>query len=343
MQPTRHAVWWKGPIPRELLLAAAGGLVFALSPFTPNEHTPAAIGGALLALGILAWRLRRASPVWDEADPTIRVTSEQFLGAACLIVSLVAFSPTLLWLYREWTVSVWVNQHGIFLPFAIAWLIRQKLHGDRGPSEASAWGFLPLAFGLALSVLDTNAQSRYLAAVGLLVALPGLSLLLLGTRRTWAIRMPLALTVLMLPVPFSIVAPLGLRTLTARGVLEILHSLGFTALREGTLIQMPPAHNFVVADACSGANALWAAIAVALVLAVTNPSPARRLALIALAPLLAVGANVVRVTALVLLTRWLGIGLLDTPVHEATGVATFVGVLVPLLLVAYARPGARAR
>jgi exosortase/archaeosortase family protein len=65
--------------------------------------------------------------------------------------------------------------------------------------------------------------------------------------------------------------------------------------------------------------------------------------LIALAPLLAVGANVVRVTALVLLTRWLGIGLLDTPVHEATGVATFVGVLVPLLLVAYARPGARAR
>jgi exosortase len=224
----------------------------------------------------------------------------------------------------------------------MAWLAHKKLrdHAKDAGDSSSAWGFLPLTAGLALSVLDANAQSHYLGGLGLLLALPGLSLLLLGRRRTWAIRMPLLLGVLLLPVPFSLVAPLGLRTLTAQGVLRLLHGLGFSALREGTLIHMPPAHNFVVADACSGANTLWAALAMALVFAVTNPTVWRRVVLLVLAPLLAISANVLRVTLLVLLTSRLGTELLDTPIHEATGVATFLGVLLPLMGISYWRlPG----
>jgi exosortase len=338
----RDVVWWKGPIPRELALAATAGLVFAVSPFTPNERAPSAAGGFVLGLALLAWRLRRSSPVWREpivAAPWLR--RGPLLGAGSLLLCLAAFAPTLQWMYREWTVSVWVNDHGLFMPFVMAWLAHGKLRDYAGePEESSAWGFLPLTAGLALSVLDANARSRYLAAVGLLLALAGLSLLLLGRRRTWAIRMPLLLGLLLLPVPFSLVAPLGLRTFTAQGVLQLLHLLGLSALREGTLIHMPPAHNFVVADACSGANTLWASLAMALVLAVTSPVAWRRAALMIFAPLLAISANVLRVTLLVLLTSWLGTELLDTPIHEATGVATFLGVLGPLILIAYSRlPG----
>jgi exosortase len=341
----RDVVWWKGPIPRELALAATAGLVFAVSPFTPDERAPSAAGGFALGLALLAWRLRRGSPVWREpAAAATAVGRHALLGAGCLLLCLAAFAPTLQWMYREWTVSIWVNDHGLFVPFVMAWLAHKKLRDHAGDAEeSSAWGFLPLTAGLALSVLDANAQSRYLAALGLLLALPGLSLLLLGRRRTWAIRTPLLLGVLLLPVPFSLVAPLGLRTFTAGSVLQLLHLLGLSALREGTLIHMPPAHNFVVADACSGANTLWAALAMALVLAVTNPSTWRRVALLIFAPLLAISANLLRVTLLVLLTRWLGTELLDTPIHEATGGATFLGVLGPLWLVAYSRLPGRTR
>jgi exosortase len=333
-------VWWKGPVLRELALAATAGLVFGLSPFTPNERAPSAAGGLAVGLAVLAWRLRRGSPVWHEpVEAAAGVGRDRLLGFGCLLLCLAAFAPTLQWMYREWTVSVWVNQHGLFMPFVMAWLVHRKLrdHPEDAGESPSAWGFLPLTAGLGLSVLDANAQSRYLGALGLLLALPGLSLLLLGRRRSWAIRMPLLLGVLLLPVPFSLVAPLGLRMLTAQGVLWLLHGLGLSALREGTLIHMPPAHNFVVADACSGANTLWAALAMALVLAVTNPSTGRRVALLICAPALAIGANVLRVTVLVLLTRWLGTDLLDTPIHEATGVATFFAVLGPLMGVAYWR------
>jgi exosortase len=246
-------------------------------------------------------------------------------------------------MYREWTASIWMKQHGLFVPFAMAWLVRTRLRDLPGPVEPSRWGLGPLLAGLSLSVLDANAQSRYLGATGLLIALIGMSLLLLGTQRTWAIRTPLALGLLLIPFPFTLATPLGLRTITAAGVLPLLQLLGFAAQRDGTLIHLPPAQTFVVADACSGVNTLWASLAMAIFLSVGVRSGGRRVALMLAAPLFAICANVVRVTLLVILTDWLGLELLDTPIHEATGVATFFGVLVPLMLIAHVRPTERGR
>jgi hypothetical protein len=44
------------------------------------------------------------------------------------------------------------------------------------------------------------------------------------------------------------------------------------------------------------------------------------------------------VTLLVLLTIWFGPDVLETALHEATGVATFVAVLLPLMAIAHTRP-----
>jgi exosortase/archaeosortase family protein len=78
------------------------------------------------------------------------------------------------------------------------------------------------------------------------------------------------------------------------------------------------------------------------VLAALATSHWRRAALILCAPLLAVGANVLRVTLLVLLAQTFGTRLLDTAIHEASGVATFAIVLVLLIAIANTRaPAAR--
>jgi exosortase len=334
----------KGPILRELALAVIAGVVFTVSPFTPNEFAPAAAGGFLVGAGILGWRLRPASPVWQEApESSLRLRQEHVLAIAASLLCLAVFAPTLHWMYLEWTRSIWSNEHGIFVPFAMAWLARNALRGDDGPAESSAWGLLPLAGGLALAAADANAQSHYLAALGLVMALPGLSLLLLGTRRTQALRVPLLLGILLVPIPYTVGTPLVLRTLTASGVLPLLHLLGFTAVREGTQLILPR-QNFLVADACSGVATLYASVASAMVLAALSTSRWRGAALILSAPILAIAANVVRVTLLVLLAHIFGTELLDTAMHEASGVATFAAVLVILLAIANARmPGVRAR
>lgn len=324
----------KAPILRELALAATAGLVFAVSPFTPNELPHAAALGLLLGVGVLAWRLRPGSPLWREAPAVpVRLERAHWLAGLTGLLCLAVFAPTLQWMYLEWTRSVWSNEHGILVPFAMAWMARNALRGDDGPPETSAWGFVPLVSGLALAVVDASAQTRYVAAVGLLLTLLGLSLLLLGARRTRILRVPLLLGILLIPIPYTLGTPLVLRTITASGVLPLLHLLDMAAVREGTLLVLPR-QSFLVADACSGVATLYASLAVALVLAALSASLWRRIVLITVAPLLAIGANVVRVTILVLIGELLGASLLDTALHEASGVATFLVVLVTLIFIA---------
>lgn len=335
----KSVVYRKGPILRELALAVTAGVVFTVSPFTPNELPPAAAGGLALGAGLLAWRLRPGSPVWSEAAAPalpLRLGWEVVLAAAAFLLSLAVFGPTLQWMYREWTRSVWSNEHGLFVPFVMAWLARNALRDDTGPAEASAWGFLPLGAGLLLAAIDANAQTRYVAAAGLLLALLGLSLLLLGPRRTFALRVPLLIGIMLVPIPYTVGTPLALRTLTASLVLPLLHGLGLTAMREGTQLLLPR-QSFMVADACSGVATLYASLAAALVLAALSTSHWRRALLILAAPALALAANVVRVTLLVLLAQTFGSRLLDTAIHEASGVATFLGVLVVLFAIANTR------
>lgn len=345
MQTLKSTGLRKGLILREGALAVLAGFLFTISPFTPNELAPAAAGGVVVGVALLGWRLRAGSPVWQEnADAAAgwRLEREHLLAISVSLLCLAVFAPTLQWMYAEWTRSVWSNEHGLFVPFAMAWLARNTLRGDEGPAESSAWGLVPLALGLGLAVADANAQSRYLAAFGLLLALVGLSLLLLGARRTRALRVPLLLGLLLVPIPYTVGTPLALRTLTASGVLPLLHMFGFTAIREGTQLIMPR-QTFLVADACSGVAALYASLAAALVLAALSSSPWRRALLIVCAPILAVGANVVRVTLIVLLAQAFGNDVLDTAMHEASGVATFAVVLVVLIAIANTRtPAARA-
>lgn len=332
------AVRRKAPILREFALAAIAGLVAGVSPFTPNEWAPAAAAGGVVAAGVLGWRLRPASAVWRETREASRARfgADQLAAASIALLCLAAFAPTLHWMYLEWTRSVWSNEHGLFVPFVMAWLARDQLRGDTGPAESSAWGLAPLAAGLALAAVDANAQSRYPAALGLLLVLLGLSLLLLGSRRTRALRVPLLIGILLVPIPYTLGTPLALRTITAMGVPPLLELIGVTSIREGTLLILP--HNvFLVADACSGVATMYASLAAALVLAATSTSHWRRLALILCAPLLAVSANVVRVTLLVLIAQAFGTDLLDTMLHEASGVATFGVVLVLLFSIAFAR------
>jgi exosortase len=332
----KTAVLRKGPLLRELAFALTAGVVFMVSPFTPNELAPAAAGGFLVGAGLLAWRLRPRSPVWDEAAtdaPAFELGWDRVAGVAVALLCLAVFAPTVHWMYLEWTRSIWSNEHGLFVPFAMAWLAHNALRRDHGPADGSAWGLLPLGAGLGLAVLDANAQSRYLAALGLVIALPGLSLLLLGPRRTRALRVPLLIGLLLIPIPYTVGTPLALRTLTASGVLPLLQMLGFTVLREGTQLIMPR-QNFLVADACSGVATLYASMALV-------NSRWRRVALILMAPVLAVGANIVRVTLLVLLAQAFGTQLLDTALHEASGVATFAIVLAILFWMASPSSGAR--
>lgn len=253
---------------------------------------------------------------------------------------LVLCAPTLAFLWDRWTRNIWYNGHGLLMPLILGFLAADALRRRRiAYEEPSAWGFLFLVPALAAIAIDSAIHTELLAAFAMLLALPGLSLLLLGPRRTRALAFPFALSFFMLPIPAAFLARLHLflRERTAEGTEWILQLLGFSVYREGTTLYLPNGALQVVEE-CSGFSALYAGITIALVLAYMSRSRQRRAVILAVTIPLALACNVARVSVLAVLAETQGYQLLDTPIHVLSGYVTFVLTLAALFLFAERAP-----
>ena len=281
--------------------------------------THPAAGAVSIAPGI--------SPARDAARPWHRL----------LIVVLAAelavlFAPTVAWLFDRWTLSVWQHAHGLLIPPVVAYFAYQELRPLAGrPRTSSAWGFALLVPALLLHALDAGMHTQLLSAFAMMLALPGLSLLLLGMERTRAIAFPLFFLFFALPIPLVFTQQLHwiLRQVATAAAATVVPWFGLPVFAEGTTLHMASGA-LEVADACSGFSTLYAAVAVACLTAYTAPSRARQFLVLASAVPLAIGANLLRVIGLVLLVAWQGDAILETFVHPLSGLLTFA-IALPVI------------
>lgn len=319
--------------PRDLAVGAVIAVLFAFSPLTPDEWLVSFAIGGVIGAAWVAYRVharRHGAPRRTRAAHPLLGSDVSAIGWACVAAWCVAFAPTWAWMYREWTTSVWQNNHGIFIPVIMLFLGYSALRRDSGaPDRRSAWGLAVLALGLALALVDSASAIHYPAAIGLVISLPGLSLVVLGRRRTRLLAPVWILAIFMLPLPTTAFHQVALRNWTAAGANPILQAIGLSTLREQTVITLPNSM-FIVGDACSGFNTLYSSVAVAVFMACFCRSPWRRVLLLALAAPLALAANVLRAVGLVLIGALGDMSLLDTALHEASGVAAFFLVLLVL-------------
>lgn len=247
---------------------------------------------------------------------------------------LLLYAPTVLWLWSRWTMSVWQHAHGLLIPPVVAYLVYEELKDDAGPAadDASPWGFALLVPALALLALDAGMHTELLSAISLVIAMPGLSLLLLGMGRTKRILIPLLFLAFALPIPLSMTESihLQLRHVATAATAAIVPWLGVSTYVEGTTIVLARGQ-LEVADACSGFSTLYASVAVATLLAYSMSSNPRRVALVALSVPIAIVSNVARVVLLVVLVAAYGPAILDTMLHPLSGLLTFV-LSLPLIV-----------
>ena len=48
--------------------------------------------------------------------------TDKVLRSAALIGFALVFGPTVVWLWHRWTISIWYNGHGMFVPLVVAYL-----------------------------------------------------------------------------------------------------------------------------------------------------------------------------------------------------------------------------
>ncbi|MBW2280015.1 MAG: exosortase/archaeosortase family protein [Deltaproteobacteria bacterium] len=263
--------------------------------------------------------------------------AERWAHIAWLVLFLAVFTPTLAWLVDRWTTRIWFDGHRLFIPILVGWLFWDTFRRQDGDTRepGSALGFAFLVPALLLRIFDLAIHTQVLSAFALLLALPGLALLLLGVRRTRALVFPLLLAFFMLPFPAAAVAPVHqvLREITAWATAGLIPWLGISVVRDGTTLIIPTG-TVLVSDACSGFSTFYAAMTLSLILAYMASTVQRRVAILAAGAALAIGCNIVRVTGLVLMAHYGSFDLLETAAHEASGLIAFGVTLVLLLLVA---------
>ena len=327
---------------KDLGLALLVAFLVSQGPLTPPALGPSLVAGALAAGALLFFRLsdysarRRARTQLETAPEPIEPSRwEVPVGVwLCLGALALVFAPTWLWMYGQWTSSVWLNTHGLFIPVLMVMLTRSTLRRMKpAPDPPSAWGLAFLLPGLLLVVLDAGASTHYLAASGFVLTLPGLSLLLLGPHRTRALALPLVLGVFMIPLPNAFATQIYLRDLTAQGVAPLLTFLGTPTLVQDSVLELAR-HTYFIANACSGISTLYSAAAMAVVLGTLCQSRVRRVVICLSVVPITFAVNVLRVAALVLISIHIDHGLLDTSLHSASGVATLLAVLGILMLLA---------
>jgi exosortase len=255
------------------------------------------------------------------------------LLALVAVELVVLYAPTAGWLVERWTLSVWHNAHGMLIPIAVAYFAWQELRPlAHLETRASAWGFAFLLPALAMHVLDTGMHTQILSAASIVVALPGLSLLFLGTTRTRAIAFPLAFLLFMLPIPLVVTERLHLllREFATVATANLVPLLGISIFSEGTTLHLREGV-LQVGDACSGFSTLYASCAVAALTAYSCDRWRGRVLALAAAVPVAIGANVLRIVLLVLAVRFLGMGSLETWIHPGSGMLTFA-IALPTIM-----------
>ncbi len=96
-----------------------------------------------------------------------------------------------------------------------------------------------------MHVLDTGMHTQILSAASIVIALPGLSLLFLGTVRTKAIAFPLLFMVFMLPLPLVLTERIHLllrEIATVATANLVVPLLGISIFSEGTTLHHAGRH-----------------------------------------------------------------------------------------------------
>ena len=286
---------------------------------------------------------------WEEFLATQRQIPHRFFFLAALSVWLLLFhflgnstfgyadtASLLSWMYNAYNNPASEDGHGNLIPFVVLvlfWWKRRELLA----LPAKLWwpGLFLLAAALFLHLVGYVIQQPRVSIVALFLGIYALIGITWGWQWLKASFFPFVLFVFCIPVGSLVDSvTLPLRVLATNITFHLVHGLfGVSVVKQGTqLFDGNGAYNFDVAAACSGIRSLLALLALTSVFAMlTFRTSWKRLVIVFSAFPLAVGCNVLRLTAVVVAAEAFGQDA-GNFVHEWFGFVTYTLALAGVWL-----------
>ena len=219
-----------------------------------------------------------------------------------------------------------------FIVLYLAWEKRESLL--RLPSVPSWKGFLPLGLGIILFWLGDLGGEFFTLYISMWLVIVGLLWAHFGWEKIKSVWFALVIMLGMFPLPVIINTrlTLGLKLISSRLGVALLHLYGMPAYREGNVIDLGFAQLQVV-EACSGLRYLMPLAILSLILAYWNKAHIwKRLFLIASSVPIAIGVNSFRIALTGILYSVWGSGVAEGFFHGFSGWLIFM-CTIPILLV----------
>jgi exosortase len=258
------------------------------------------------------------------------------LGIVTAVV-LLTYIPTFQWMLSRWNARDTYYSHGILVPFISAFIIWHKRKVLRAlsvsPSTTGWFYFIP---AILVHAVSTVLQVGFASGFALIPILVGLVLLFLGKDFLKQLLFPILFLLFMVPAPEVAIVNTSfrLKLFAAQVSTAIIKGLGVPAIREGSLIRTQHA-SLMVEDPCSGIRSLIALIALGALMAYFgNLSKVKKNILFASSIPIAVSTNIVRITALSMISEIYGEKYATGIYHDTMGILVFVFAFFGLTLVA---------
>ena len=230
-------------------------------------------------------------------------------------------------LVAEWASSPDAS-YGIVLASValfVAWRRRHAFARALDPTGAAFPGVAVLLTGLCLRLAGQLGADLFLTRISFLLVVTGAVWFLAGTRSLRTIAAPLVFLAIAVPLPALVANAITLPLqLTASRVAEAsLTTMGVAVFRDGNVLELPSTA-LEVAEACSGLRSIVSLAAISVLLAWTDPSFPRRLAIVAASLPIAIVMNGLRIAATGFACEAWGPKAASGSWHTFTGWVTFL-------------------
>ncbi len=246
---------------------------------------------------------------------------------------LALYVPTVV----DLALNIWSTEEQSQGPIVLAiclwltWRAWDRIDDASAGSPRPVLGWLLLVLALLLYAFGRSQRILSAQTLSVVFLLPGLVLLLRGSKQLRAAAFPLFFMIFLIPLPATMVDAVTqpLKLAVSSVATTVLFGAGYPIARSGVILQIGQ-YQLLVADACAGLHTLFSLEAMGLLYlnVVRHTSLMRNIALAILIVPISFAANVIRVMVLALITYHFGDEAGQGFLHGFAGLVLFMTALM---------------
>ena len=253
-----------------------------------------------------------------------------------LLLSIL-YLRTFIWLFNSWLTDPYYS-HGFLIPIISGFIVWRNIRKNKN-LEPEPFKFKPgisfFAFGLILYIIAFIKLFPFLSALSFLFTASGLIIYFYGKATMRSSLFPITFLIFAIPLPFVFLEKVAylLQSLSAYYPALIIEMLGIPVTRIGAEIQLEDA-SFIIGLPCSGMNSLISLLALAAVFIYILRCPFYKKATLLCATIpLAIFANILRVTSLLLIANAYGAETANGFFHTFFSPLLFIIAFIFLIII----------